>query len=141
MQVRLLLPGDERLLIEVAALLDDPVITPKRATMLLAEPTFFIVVAFSDEGEMMGRIYGHVLHRYEQTDLLLYEVDVAEQHQRKGAAVAMIEFVKAVCRENDYREMWVLTEAENAPARALYLAGGGVREGGDVVMYVFYPHE
>ena len=46
--------------------------------MLLREPTYVMVVALTDDNEVMGRIYGNVLHRYEATDLLLYEVDVAE---------------------------------------------------------------
>jgi GNAT superfamily N-acetyltransferase len=142
MQVTLLKPGDETVLIEAARIFnDDEEVTPERATSLLAEPTFFLVVARTDEGAIMGRFYGHVIHRFSQTDLLLYEVDTAEEHQRKGAARAMLEFVKELCIERGYSEMWVLTEGGNAPARAFYEALGGVEENSPTIMYVFYPPE
>lgn len=88
---------------------------------------------------MMGRIYGHVLHRFARTDLLLYEVDVVDAHQRQGAARAMIEFVKELATQRGYKEIWVLTEGDNAPARGLYEALGGVEENSPTIMYVFYP--
>jgi GNAT superfamily N-acetyltransferase len=139
MQITLLKQGDEALLTEAARLFNDTDISHERATLLLAEPTFFTVVALSDSAEMMGRIYGHILHRFTQTDLLLYEVDVAEEHQRKGVGKAMLEFVKALSIERGYAEMWVLTEGANLPARSLYEATGGVEENSPTIMYVFYP--
>jgi GNAT superfamily N-acetyltransferase len=142
MNVSLLHPGDESLLIEAVQIFNaDEVVSRERAALLLAEPTFFMVVAQTDEGAIMGRIYGHVIHRFAQNDLLLYEVDVADAHQRKGAARAMIEFVKQLAIQRGYKELWVLTEGDNAPARALYEALGGVEENSPTIMYVFYLHE
>ena len=139
MQIKLLKPGDEKILIEAARLFNDSDVSHERAKMLLAEPTFFTLAALTDSGETMGRIYGHVLHRFAQTDLLLYEVDVAEEHQRKGVGKAMLEFVKALSIERGYAEMWVLTEGDNVPARSLYEAAGGVEENSPTIMYAFYP--
>jgi GNAT superfamily N-acetyltransferase len=141
MNITLLKPGDEAQLIEAAQCLNDDEISRERAAALLNESSFFAVVARTEEGALMGRIYGHVLHRFTQTDLLLYEVDVVDAHQRKGAARAMLEFVKQLCLERGYAEMWVLTESDNAPARALYEAAGGVEENSPTIMYVFYPHK
>ena len=45
--------------------------------MLLRQAEFVMVVALNENEDVLGRIYGHVLHRFEATDLLLYEVDVA----------------------------------------------------------------
>jgi GNAT superfamily N-acetyltransferase len=86
----------------------------------------------------MGRVYAHVLHRFGQTDLLLYEVDVLETHHRKGVGKAMLEFVKRLCHDRGYREAWVLTEGENTAACRLYESAGGVEENSPTIMYVFY---
>jgi GNAT superfamily N-acetyltransferase len=139
MRIVLLKPGDEALLRAATRLLneEDDAVAQSRATALLAEPTYVMVVALNDAGQIMGRIYGHVLHRHTQSDLLLYEVDVDALHQRKGAAHAMLEFLRALCRERGYGEMWVLTEENNAPARALYEGAGGKLEGSPACMYVF----
>ena len=139
MNITLLNPGDESLLIEAARIFNDEIVSRERAEELLKDPAFFLVVARTDGGAMMGRIYGHVIQRFLQTDLLLYEVDTAEEHQRKGAARAMIEFAKRLTLERGYREIWVLTEGDNAPARTLYEALGGVEENSPTIMYVFYP--
>ena len=138
MNIKILSPDDDALHIDAIRLLNDgSVISLERSAMLLAELTYVFIVALTDSGVIMGRIYGHVLHRYEQTDLLLYEVDVVEEHQRKGVGQAMMEFVKTLCVERGYTEAWVLTEDENASARALYSRAGGVVEAYPTVMYVF----
>lgn len=139
MKVVLLKSGDEALAIEIAKLFNDIDLSTAHAQGLLAERTFVLVAAISDDGEVMGRIYGHVLHRFGQTDLLLYEVDVADPHHRKGVGKAMMEFVKQLSQSRGYGEMWVLTEHDNAPARSLYESRGGVEENSPTIMYVFYP--
>ena len=96
-----------------------------------------MVVALNENDEILGRIYGHVLHRFEATDLLLYEVDVADAHQRKGAGRAMIEFLKDLCHARGWREMWVLTETHNEAGNGLYRSAGGSLEGSPANMYVF----
>jgi ribosomal protein S18 acetylase RimI-like enzyme len=105
--------------------------------MLLREPTYVMVVALSDDGEVMARVYGHVLHRFDATDLLLYEVDTAEAHQRKGAARAIIDFLKRLSAQRGWREMWVLTDVDNAAGNGLYRAAGGELENSPANMYVF----
>src|SRR5665213_3576670 len=135
MNVILLKPDDELLLIEAARIFNDENVSRERAEELLKDPAFFLVVAQTEDGAIMGRIYGHVIQRLLQTDLLLYEVDTAEEHQRKGAARAMIEFVKRLALERGYQEIWVLTEGDNVPARGLYEALGGVEENSPTIMY------
>ena len=141
MKLQLLKPGEEQLHIEAIRLLNDAVMSPERSAALLREATYVFVVALSDSDEIMGRIYGHVLHRFAQADLLLYEVDVLDAHQRKGVGKAMLEFMKALMKERGYAEMWVLTEGDNKPARALYESAGGIEEGSPTIMYVFYNED
>jgi len=137
MRVQLLRPGDENLLIDATRLLNDEDVPEAKAAALLRDPNYLFVVALTDGDEIMSRIYANVLHRHESTDLLLYEVDTVETHQRKGAARAIIAFLGALARERGYGEMWVLTEEDNARARALYKSAGGHEEGSPAFMYVF----
>lgn len=140
MNVRLLHTGDDVLHIEAIRLLNDGEVIPEeRSKTLLADPSYLFIVAFDDSGAVLGRIYGHILPRFSQTDLLLYEVDVVEEHQRKGVGCALLDFVKALIVERGYGEAWVLTEHDNLPAQRLYTSAGGVLEGSPAMMYVFYP--
>src|SRR5579871_4405094 len=140
MRIILLQPGDEALHSEAVLKLNDCTLSLDRSKALLSEPTYLFVVAVDDSNDVMGRVYGYVLHRLEQTDLLLYEVDVLPEHHRKGVGHAMLEHLKLLCADRGYAEMWVLTEHDNLPAQQLYSRSGGILEGSPVMMYVFYPH-
>lgn len=137
MKIVLLRPGDEDLLRRAEIIFNPKVISHERAAMLLSEPSYVMVVALDDGDAVMGRIYANVLYRFEATDLLLYEVDVAEDHQRKGAGRAMIDFLSKLSAERGYREMWVLTELDNEAGNALYKSAGGDLENSPANMYVF----
>ena len=141
METRILGAGDEALLAAAAALDDgddgeDGVPDNARCRELLADPCFVAVVALED-ARPVGLIYGHVLPQMTRTALLLYSVDTAEAHRRKGAARAMIETLRELSLARGYYEMWVLTSAGNEPAMRLYESCGGVRETFDDVMWVF----
>lgn len=137
MKIVLLRPGDEDLLRRAEIIFNPKVISHERAAMLLSEPSYVMVVALDDGDAVMGRIYANVLYRFEATDLLLYEVDVADEHQRKGAGRAMIDFLSKLSAERGYREMWVLTELDNEAGNALYKSAGGDLENSPANMYVF----
>lgn len=137
MKVLLLKPGDEELLARAEGAFNSNVPPRSRCAMLLREPSYVMVVAMTDDNDIMGRIYGNVLHRYEATDLLLYEVDVLEAHQRKGVGRAMLEYLKTYCTERGYGEMWVLTDPDNDAGNALYKSAGGNLENSPTNMYVF----
>jgi aminoglycoside 3-N-acetyltransferase I len=130
--------GDEALLIAAAQATEDGdgVPTPARSAALLADPSFVAVAALDGE-TAVGLIYGHVLPQLTGTALLIYSVGVAEAHQRRGAARAMIAALRQLSEARGYYEMWVLTSAANTPAMALYESCGGVRETDDDVMWVF----
>lgn len=135
MRACVLLPGDEALLVAAASAIDDDV-SRERARSLLADPSFVAVVAL-DSDAPVGLTYGHVLPQLSGTGLLIYSVDTAEAHRRKGAARAMIEALGRLSEARGYYEMWVLTSAANEPAMGLYAGSGGVRETVDDVMWVF----
>ncbi len=135
MEARILKPGDEALLVAAAVAVDEKVPSLARAGLLLADPCFVAVVAL--DGGPVGLIYCHVLPQLTRTALLIYSVDTAEPHQRRGAARAMIEALKSFCAERGYYEMWVPTNSSNAAAMGLYAACGGIREDRDEAIFAF----
>jgi GNAT superfamily N-acetyltransferase len=135
MRVRLLTPGDEAVLIAAAREFNDLELSHTRAAEILCDPTFMMVVAETEEGELMARVYGYELRRLDQTDLFLYEVDTAERHQRKGAGRGILDFISALCKARGYGEWFVLTECSNAAGNALYRSAGGVVEGSPANVY------
>jgi ribosomal protein S18 acetylase RimI-like enzyme len=135
--IRVLAPGDEDLLVRAVALTDEGPLSPERAAALLAEPDLVNVVAL-DAGEPVGFVYGYVLRRYEAVSFFIYSVDVAESHQRRGLAKAMLAVLADLGRSGRWDEMFVFTNAENAPAMALYQSAGGVRPNQDDVMWDFH---
>ena len=137
MKIILLKPGDEELLARAEGVFNSNIPPRARCAMLLREPSYVMVVAMTDDNDIMGRIYGNVLHRYEASDLLLYEVDVLEAHQRKGVGGAMLDYLRTLCTRRGYGEMWVLTEPDNEAGNALYKSAGGKLENSPTNMYVF----
>lgn len=137
MKVVLLRPGDEELLQRAEAAFNQNAPSPSRCKMLLRDPSYVMVAALTDGNDVLGRIYGNVLHRYEATDLLLYEVDVIEAQQRKGVGRAMIDFLADLSAQRGYSEMWVLTDLDNEAGNALYKSAGGSLENSPANMYVF----
>ncbi len=138
MKIVLLKPGDETLMRRAEDAFYPGALSEDRAAMLLREPTYVMVVALDRDSAVMSRIYGHVLHRFEATDFLIYEVDTVEAHQRKGAARAILDFLKDLAKERGWREMWVLTDPENEAGNALYRSAGGVLENSPANMYVLH---
>src|SRR3954469_11515052 len=119
MDIRILKPGDEALLIEAVELADEGPLTPARARAHLADPDLVNVVAVAD-GAVVGFIYGHVLRRFEATSFFIYAVDTAPSHQRQGYAKAMLAALSQMGRDGRWDEMFVFTNRGNAPAMALY---------------------
>ncbi len=137
MEIRLLGQGDEALFVQAARQFNGVTLSTSEATEFLADPTFLLVIACDDTGVMLGRVYGHVLRRFGQTDLFLYEVDVEEAYRQKGVGRAMIEMLKALSLRRDYGEMFVLTECDNAAGNGLYRAAGSILEGSPANVHVF----
>ena len=137
MAIRILQPGDEALLIDAVDLADEGPISRDRATAHLADQDLVNVVAVAD-GQVVGFTYGHVLRRFEATSFFIYSVDTAPDWQRRGIAKAMLAALDALGKTGRWDEMFVLTNAGNAAAMALYKGAGGVSPPpDDVVMFDF----
>lgn len=136
MDIRILSAGDEALLVEAVNLSDEGPISREAAIRHLADPDLVNVVAIED-GVVAGFIYGHVLRRFEKTSFFIYSVDVDEAFQRRGLAKGMLQALGDLGRTGRWDEMFVFTNASNAPAMALYASAGGVRPNPDDVMFDF----
>jgi aminoglycoside 3-N-acetyltransferase I len=120
-EIRLLGPGDENV---VAALRTDEGVGDPEG--LLADPRSLLLVAF-DGAAPVGLVVAHELPRRhgDRSKLFVYEVDVAESHQRRGIGSALLEHLGELARERGIRVGFVLTEPDNAAANALYASAGG----------------
>ncbi len=92
----------------------------------LVHPDTLLLVARWD-GVACGFLTAYRLQRFDRrrAEVLLYEIGVQEPFQRRGAGRALVEEAKRWAAEMGAAELWVMTEDDNAPARALYAATGG----------------
>ncbi len=131
-EVRRLGPGDEDV---VAALAEQA--QPDAAALLRDERTIY--VAARDGTRAVGFAFAHELLRRhgERAMLLVYDLGVEEEYRRRGIATRLLRELESVARERGIRTGFVLTEASNGAAMALYESVGGVRPDDDVVMWDF----
>jgi len=102
----------------------------------LRDPRHHICVA-RDRGVVVGFVSAvHYIHPDKPTQLWINEVGVAATHHKRGIAKALLERMFALGKELKCSEAWVLTDEDNAAARALYRSAGGVETQG-VVMTTF----
>jgi aminoglycoside 3-N-acetyltransferase I len=129
--IRLLAPGDEHLVRELATY-DGP----GDPEALLADPRTLMLVAL--DGDLpVGFVLAHMLPRRHgaRATLFVYELDVAESHRRRGVASALLARLADLARERGIPAGFVLTEPDNEPANALYGRVGG--ESSAVVQWDF----
>jgi len=119
--IRPLLPGDEDVVRELATY-----DRPGDPEALLADPRTLMLVGFDGDAPV-GFVLAHELPRRhgDPAQLFVYEVEVAESHQRRGIASALLERLGELARERGIRTGFVLTEPGNGPANALYRSAGG----------------
>jgi ribosomal protein S18 acetylase RimI-like enzyme len=128
--LRRLRHGDEDV---VRALAEPP--RPPRVELLGDDRTIYLA-AFAD-GEPIGFVLAYeLLRRHGDPSLLfVYEVDVAPPFRRRGVAAALFDELERLARERGIREGFVLTDADNDAANALYASRRGVRV--ETVMWDF----
>jgi aminoglycoside 3-N-acetyltransferase I len=121
--VRRLGLGDEDVIRALAE--DEP------QTALLADERTIFVAAF-DGAAPIGFAFGYVLPRRHgrPTIFFVYELDVDERYRRRGIGRRLMEELLA-----GHEEAFVLTDADNEAAMALYASLGGTRV--DSVMWDF----
>jgi len=90
------------------------------------------------QNEVVGFLTAHRLQRFDKrkAEVLLYEISVSEDYQRKGVGTALINEAKIWAKQVDADEVWVLTNKSNIAARSLYKSAGGITEDDDEQMFV-----
>jgi ribosomal protein S18 acetylase RimI-like enzyme len=79
-----------------------------------------------DNGRAIGFVSGvETTHPDKGTEMFLYELAVHPDHRNRGVGRALVRALADVAREHGCYGMWVLTDADNAPALAAYRAAGG----------------
>jgi GNAT superfamily N-acetyltransferase len=86
-------------------------------------------------GRIVGFASGTVLYHPDKApQLFVQEVGVNEDAQRQGIARALVHAIRAEGRKQGCTSAWVLTDAENLAARALYVKAGGAETTGVVMV-------
>jgi [ribosomal protein S18]-alanine N-acetyltransferase len=138
MEIVRLGPGDGARLAAAVRALHSEAASAAWLAAFLAQPTHHAVAAFDGE-EPVGLAYGYELARVkrDRVALMLYEIDVAPSHRRRGIGRALIEAFRPICAERDADGMWLLTDDGNPGAVRLYTACGGERHPVDQVMFSY----
>lgn len=86
----------------------------------LADSQRFYLLAYRG-GEIAGAVHGYLLlHPTGVKYLYVDEVDTVAKHRRHGVATAMMDETFQIARELGASELWLGTEHDNEPAKALY---------------------
>jgi GNAT superfamily N-acetyltransferase len=126
--VKRLRPGDEELVERLAE-------REPHTALLADERTVFIVALEGDEP--IGFVFGYDLPRRhgEARIFLVYEIEVRKDRRGRGVGTQLMAELRRICRDRGIERGFVLADADNVVANALYERTGGVRS--DVVMWDF----
>lgn len=134
---RLLGPRDAGMLERVHEDVFDHAPRPELAREFLTGDQNLLAVALEGDlvvGMASGLIY---VHPDKPRQLFLIEVGVAAPWHRRGIARVLCRMLLDEGARRGCEEAWVATEVDNAPARALYEALGGVEDDDRAVVYTF----
>ncbi len=124
-EIRLLGPGDEAVLAQVAQDVFDNDVDPALTRRFLADPRHHIAVAVED-GQVVGFASAvDYIHPDKPAELWINEVGVAPALQRRGIASALMRAMFDHGRTLGCSTAWLGTERSNAAAMGLYRAIGG----------------
>jgi ribosomal protein S18 acetylase RimI-like enzyme len=124
--IKILQPGDDHVLMNVAEGVFDQPVDAKLTKEFLEDPRHHIAVAI-DDGKVVGFASGvHYIHPDKPPELWINEVGVASTHQRRGLGKAVLRALFEVGRSHNCTAAWVLTHRSNADAMALYSSVGGI---------------
>jgi ribosomal protein S18 acetylase RimI-like enzyme len=132
--VRILDRDDAAVLENVAPEVFDHPIDPAICREFLADPRHHIVVALK-AGQVVGFATAvHYVHPDKPPELWINEVGVTPELHRQRVGAQLMAQLLSHARALGCREAWVLTEEDNAAARALYASAGGKEEPGPIYL-------
>jgi len=126
MEIRHLGPTDTAIHCEIAAAHKERTISIECAERFLSDDDNCLIAATLDD-EVVGFALGYLMSRVDsdQPMMMLYEIDVREDHRRKGIGSALIKKMLEVCKARNVMKLFVGTGISNEPAKALYSSTGG----------------
>lgn len=132
--LRALGPDDLDVLLGVKEDLFDQPIRPDQARAFLGDPLHELVFAFAGD-DVVGMASGQIMfHPDKAPAFFIAEVGVRDEFQRQGVAKRMCAELMKIARTRDCEGIWLATEHDNTPARALYQSLDA-RETKDIVVY------
>lgn len=136
-EIRMLGPGDEKVLTRVAPGVFDHDVDPALSAEFLHDPRHHLSVAL-EAGTVVGFASAvHYVHPDKPAELWVNEVGVAPTHQRRGLGQQLLRALFTRGRELGCREAWVLTSPANGAAIRLYESVGGSDLADPPVMFTF----
>ena len=132
--IELLQLNDQTSSLLVNAEVFDNAVDPSQLARFVADAGHILVFA-RDGKRVLGFASGTVLlHPDKEPAFFVNEVDVLPERQREGIGKALCKQLIELAREKGCTSVWLATEADNTPARALYRSLKG-RETDEVVVY------
>jgi GNAT superfamily N-acetyltransferase len=117
--------GEVAVLDRVAPDVFDDEVDAHWAREFVEDPRHHLAVALDGETVVGMASAVHYVQPDKPPELWINEVGVAPTYQRQGVGRRLLEALFERGRELGCGEAWVLTDDENAAARALYAAVGG----------------
>lgn len=109
-EIKVLQPRDDQVLMNVAAEVFDNPIDPELTREFLEDPRHHIAVAI-DHGLVVGFASGvHYVHPDKPPELWVNEVAIAPAHRRSGLGKSVLRALFEVGRAHKCKAAWVLTD-------------------------------
>ena len=116
--------ADAALFDRIAEGVFDKPVDPELLDEFLRDPRHHIAVA-DEDSTIVGFVSAvHYVHPDKPSRLFINEVGVAPRHQGQGIGKALMELMIRHARVIGCSEAWVLTDADNQAANALYRSAG-----------------
>jgi aminoglycoside 3-N-acetyltransferase I len=87
----------------------------------------------------LGLLRAHILPRFDAktAEILLHEIDVLSEYQKRGIATALVEELKEIAVDMNASEIWVITNRSNQAAMRLYETTGARSPQSDDVVFIY----
>ena len=123
------------LLENIAEEVFDEEINAQRLATYLESPGHLMIIAVCGK-QVIGQVAAYV-HRHpdQASDVYIDNLGVAPPFQRRGVARRLVDEVLAWGKTLECRQAWIVTDAENNAARALYESRGATAE--PIVMFSY----
>lgn len=135
--IRMLGPGDARVLSHVAPGVFDNDVDARWTAEFLADRRHHLAVAL--EGSLVVGMASavHYVHPDKAPELWVNEVGVAPTHRRRGIGRGLLRALFARGRQLGCRDAWLGTEKDNVAARRLYASAGGEEDPLPMILVTF----